>query len=684
MMSAWTVGINLVSRSNFGMVAAGIGRQAQTAEGHVSRLGTTMNRSLSVARVGFNVLGVSAAAAMYAGIRGAANLQMSLIGIKNATGANAKQMDMLREKAFQISNVTAQSVSNSADIMRVMARASAGVFTPEQLAQVALPAAKFADVQFLSRGVSFETGATWAIQLAHLFRQYDPKGVDSLFDKMTRLSEMMPHDLGTALRQMTYYMPAFKALHVSDDSSIASMALLDRFGFGRGKGGTNIADLVLQALGPLQMTKHMQVAKKDLLVQMGVVDASGKSKFFNKKSDSFDLIGFLRQLSIYGNDKNPHTGAPTRSAAELVKEFVSVFGKQGSRVGLMAADPKFLTQLTNITHFLGRKDLGLNQQQANYMNTLNGQFQRARTNLQSLLTDTMWGSLVPLTHDFRALADSLSSMQGWVHAHRDETGRIIKGMVAIALAAFVSLGVSAFRMFASVSGATPAVNRLAVAVAELGTASGIAGPRVGAAGGAIGAAGGAAGAAGKTLGFLKGTLLSIALLYATYQGVIVAVSSLVKRDKAHGDKYGYPDKVPAGFLRSGRDSGWGGGIPLKPTASLPSFLKGHADGGLTRGTGLGLLHPNEVIVRAPIVRNMEQFFAGSGGGGRNISVVFNYTPAAGEDDATSQRRAYQYHKAAAAAIYKLGANASSMAGVLSGSEIAMLGTPTVAVTGSPS
>ena len=53
---------------------------------------------------------------------------------------------------------------------------------------------------------------------------------------------------GQAVRQMTNYEPLFKGLKISDETSIAMMALLDRAGF-RQKVGTNVRAMMLEELG---------------------------------------------------------------------------------------------------------------------------------------------------------------------------------------------------------------------------------------------------------------------------------------------------------------------------------------------------------------------------------------------------------------------------------------------------
>lgn len=440
--SAWVVGVVINFTSNGAVTMSRLASQTRLAnaalgaqQGVLSKNQLAMIRyqermealKTSALRVGTAIsaaFAVAGVAAIGSAVSEAAKLQTALVGIQNATGANNSQMLAIRQTAYTISAATAQSVVDSAHIMAVMARS--GVNDPKRLMQIALPAAQFADVQYLSRGVPFTEGAQQAIMLAHMFRQYDPKGLTKIFDSMTRLSEMMPHNLSAAVTQMGYYLPTFKSIGVSDDQSIATMALLDRFGYGRGKGGTGMANLALEALGPLQQTGYAQSGKASMLKAMGLIDEHGHSLFYDAQKKTFDFLAFLNQLGDYAKGKR---------ADDVTKTFISVFGKQGGRMAMLAEDPKFAAQISSITKSMNRSDLGMVAQQGRYMNTLAGQFQLAVTNFKSVMTELAYPWLDRLTAVFRVLGDSLHSFQVWLHQHPHAEKAIGAGAAAGTVAA---------------------------------------------------------------------------------------------------------------------------------------------------------------------------------------------------------------------------------------------------------
>jgi hypothetical protein len=118
------------------------------------------------------------------------------------------------------------------------------------------------------------------------------------------------------------------------------MIALSRFGMGRGKGGTSVQNLLSNALGPLQMTQHLQAGKAGLLGAgtkarpgLDVLDAHGKSRFFTDKGG--DLFGFLDKLAEF---ERKHGSIAAQNT------FEGAFGKQGTRIASVLADPVMIRQ----------------------------------------------------------------------------------------------------------------------------------------------------------------------------------------------------------------------------------------------------------------------------------------------------------------------------------------------------
>jgi hypothetical protein len=246
--------------------------------------------------------------------------------------------------------------------------------------------------------------------LTHLFRAYDPKSQTAMFDRVLRMGELMPDNLNRAVTQMTYFLPTLKNLHVSDDTAATMMIALSRFGLGRGKGGTSLQNLAADALGPLQMTQHAQAGKAFLLGPhvLNVNDAKGASRFFTDKGG--DLFGFLDRLAAYEKKSGSITAQRT---------FEGAFGKVGSRLADLLADPVMIDQLHKVHDVITQQaSLGLNSQSDTIFGTAGFAMKDAAKDFQSLATEIGYTALPGVTRAFGELANGLHEAQHFLHEHK--------------------------------------------------------------------------------------------------------------------------------------------------------------------------------------------------------------------------------------------------------------------------
>lgn len=422
--------MRVVARASVGSIDSiktglqGVKQAANQAAGAVNVMGASVRRSSG----GTLMLGALAASialstggALATGATNAGDLQMAMANIGIATGANPAQLDALRQKAFDVSAATAQSVVNSAQIMAVMAQS--GINDPNALAAIALPAAKFADVQFLgSHHVPFTQGATQAIQLAHLFQQYGGKGLESMFDQATRVSQMMPDTLQRYVTQAAYYMPTFRRLGVPDEQAFVAGAFMDRMGLGRGKGGTGLQNFILTQMKALAITGHVQSGQADALGRLGLLNADGSSRFYSvnraKYGDDkphFDVFGSLNAINqaILNRTAGLRGQALARAQGQAITDIQRALNIQGGRIGFLGT-PEALEQLNLMLKQMAKLP-GTAEAQAKLMDTMPGQLQLFRTNFQSLLTDIMWPWLTDMKNTFSFLADKTHEIQAWLH-----------------------------------------------------------------------------------------------------------------------------------------------------------------------------------------------------------------------------------------------------------------------------
>lgn len=370
-------------------------------------------------------------------VHGAADLQSALVNIQNATVNKNKngtysqttsaQMDQLRDVAFQISGATAQSVTDSAKIMAVMA--SSGINDPQKLRDIALPMAKFADVQFLGpHHESFEEATKQGIQLAHLYGRYSGAPLKHMLDAVTKVSFMMPDNLSRYVTQAGYYMPAFRRLGVDDDQSIIAGAFMDRMGLGRGKGGTGLQNFIMNQMQALALTKHSQKGKKAALEGLGLLNSDGSSKFY--KNGHFDVFGSLEAIdkAIKARTDGLKGHALDLAKGKAVTDIQSALGITGGRIGFLGTKENIDQLHDMIAQFKAMP--GVDQAQNRDMDTLNGQMQLFKSNFGSLLTELMWPWMTGLKNMFNFLATQTHNLQEFFHQHHN--AGIAAGVAAIA------------------------------------------------------------------------------------------------------------------------------------------------------------------------------------------------------------------------------------------------------------
>jgi hypothetical protein len=348
----------------------------------------------------------------------AGKFQQILLSIQNVTGANAATMSRVRQSSFDVGSMSGTSASESAEMFREIARQSAGAMSVNDMLGLLPQAAKMQVVLGATRGFSPTQTVDNTLALVHLFRQYDPKGQPKMMDTVLRMAELMPSNLSQAVTQMTYFLPTLKNLKVTDEDAASLMVALSRFGMGRGKGGTSIANLASEALGPLQLTKHAQQGKAGLLGPKGlnVLDEHGNSRYFTEKGG--DIFGFLDALAAF-EKKNGSIAAQTT--------FKSAFGTVGSRVADLMANPVIIDQLHKIHDAIKeQKSLGLDSQANTIFGSQNFAAHRAWSNFQSLATEIGTLAIPGVTKGFNDLGDSLHNAQVWLHKHADVEKKIKK------------------------------------------------------------------------------------------------------------------------------------------------------------------------------------------------------------------------------------------------------------------
>lgn len=353
----------------------------------------------------------------------AGRLQRQLTLIQAATGANAAQMERIKQSAYDLSNATAQSAAQSAQVIGVMA--SSGINDPAKLTPKFIDTVgKFADMQYLKSGgkVSFEEATKQAIQLAHLYHAYSPAAISPVLEQVNKLSFMMPDNLNKYLTQSSYYAPFFQRYGVPETETLTLGAFLDRMGMGKQKGGSALANFLSGMTKPAELTGTRGKSRVQALEALGLyTNGIPSSEVFHADAKGDSVIDIFKALRVI-NDKMQkdleglHGNAKARKEREDIGLYQKAFGIVGARFGYLG-DNKGLEQLFGMVNQLGKMP-NIATSQGSFMNNLEGRSQQAFSNFQSLMTEIGWNVLPGATKGFKDLAEALHEAQSWLHKNR--------------------------------------------------------------------------------------------------------------------------------------------------------------------------------------------------------------------------------------------------------------------------
>ncbi len=368
--------------------------------------------------------GLVALATTAVGVRGASTQQDAETQTGIAMGrSNQFIAQTLRPIALRMSQVTAQSITDSTDLLRVMA--TSGLNDPKEMAALAIPIAKFADTQFLkpgSQSVPFSDSAKLAVGLAHQLGARTAKQLNPILDTLFRISNDMPDSLKTAATQLKYYAPQFRNAGVSSSEILQLQATAGRMGLSGGRSGTGFRALLSSMQRP--SNGPMEAAQRDV----GILDTKGRNRFINERTGAFDvegMFGFLNRQSDQARrqgrsaDFNKNLqGISTSGAGSVLALFTSDAGRQqreAVRKTLVRVGP-------------------MEAAQQRLMGTLSSQTKLLTSNFGTLATTIAQPLIGPLTNFVSALAKGAQAATNFFTAHQTAT-KFAAGGLALGSAA---------------------------------------------------------------------------------------------------------------------------------------------------------------------------------------------------------------------------------------------------------
>jgi len=405
-----------------------------------------------VATAGFTTLAAVSGAAIYEGVKGAADLQAAMTNVAIATGRATNNMSDFYQLAFKMSGQTAQSVTTIASEMAVAA--SGGLGDPKQLKRLFPTIAKAADVMWLSPKhlEPVDTVRTLST-FAHVMGAYKGLNMEHMLNRATQLMFVQPEALQAVITQGRRFIGP--ALHrgVSEDDIFKQTLAMGQTGFLRGHGGAGLANILNYLSGAESVTSHQSKVRRQAFGQLGVWDSKGHLKFQDEKGHL--LLG---QAIKYLHDIQGRF-SPMAFATILT----NAFGKQGSSYLTTILRPAVYDQIDK--NWQRMQSIGnVNQLWTKYTQTFWYQWSVFITNFSNI-TKTIFLPLLPqLTSMFKTAGERLGDMVMWLSHHATISKRIAEG-------AFVAFGIGVAGIGATSVVATLSIWRLNAALAALNIGS---------------------------------------------------------------------------------------------------------------------------------------------------------------------------------------------------------------------
>jgi len=443
-LAAWTIGIAIQAHSNFGLIAAGISRQAGAAGAEINALNARISRmpgvvrAASLAMTGF---GLASAATFALGIKGAADMQnatlqaaMSMGRMGDTTAETLDKMKDLRMVAIDMSMMTGQS---AADSMGVIARMASAGMSPEQIKAEYKPIAAFTDILHFNPKdrMAYGEAAALGASLVNDLRLFGEHESAYGLGLVAQLGYKSPHNITQLATQVRRMAPMLENVLPGDAEAKARTitnlaAWADRMG-NLPFAGSAISQMITQMVEP----RSKRVLKS--LEALGVYDYEGRNRFFDQRTGTFDVMGALMQI-------NQHM-AQARADGTAGPAVQAMFGGTQNMVRIMSAltspeSMKAWNALQLQSQRMGDPVQWMTQAQQELMGNFSQQVSLLTSNFRTLSMEVVEPLLPAMTNFVHVLADGAGKLAVFFESHKQLAG--IVGTAIGAIGAWTAVSVA--------------------------------------------------------------------------------------------------------------------------------------------------------------------------------------------------------------------------------------------------
>lgn len=433
MFEQYKIGIHIALTDNATGPIAFLTKHLMLSEAAAAKLQTRL-----VAIKGFFVgggllLGAGAAigAPLLYAIDKAAQLQKQLIAVQIATRSTTADMNAMRGA---IEGIASQTVFSNIDVAKQAKLIATGTGLNAAQVQGVLPAyAKYADVQLLMKGSSYEQSISDAIKAAHGAGHYDAASLTSYLDKLNKASLVIPGSTSEIVKGLAYFQQVSKnVLGMDDDNSILGIALMNRLGSAGTRGGTQLSAALTRSIPGIFGSGLLKGKSQEALGAMGMVDPQGHAKVFtNGKFDMFKWMGLT--ADYVSREMATHPEAIARQ--DIMKNFQHAYGTIGSRPTAMLGTQQAIAAWTDLSSQFSQYG-GFEAMQKQFADDSVAQkWMNAQTNFTSAMTELGFTLLPTATTALKQLNTYMGTLITWMTKNPGKVGEYATniGKLAIAL-----------------------------------------------------------------------------------------------------------------------------------------------------------------------------------------------------------------------------------------------------------
>lgn len=271
----------------------------------------------------------------------AGKLEQHLFVIKTATQANIEQMDNYRKAIERVASQSMFSSIKVAEMGKIIA--TTGNFKIDQLAKVTEEFTKFATIQNIIKGTSFEASTKQGLQLSEITGHFDAASTKKNLDLLTKIGLIMPDSIQQVLGSMKYMQGTVKnVMGVEDEQGLLFVAMLNRLGINGTRAGSMLTAAISRSVPGVLGSGLWDGKSPQALNAMGMTDGAGHANYFNKQG-KFDAIKWMSLMGDYVK-KEFALNSPGVARENIMKNFSYAYGMNGARIAGLLSSPEALEQ----------------------------------------------------------------------------------------------------------------------------------------------------------------------------------------------------------------------------------------------------------------------------------------------------------------------------------------------------